>query len=162
MADATTTDALTVRHLEPADALALSDLLAAYVTETKRGAPRQPDRLYVEQLLSKPEVEGLGAWLGEDLVGFALFFDLPEVVTGRRMGQVDELFVDVRHRRDGIATALLHALEEEGRRRGWGEIRWTAPYGSTSGKAFSERRGIPARGETYHVVLRPDDPTRDD
>src|SRR3712207_8071824 len=106
MADATSTDALTVRHLLPTDALALSDLLAAYVTETKRGAPRHADKLYVEQLLSEPGVEALGAWHGQELVGFALFFDLPEVVTGRRMGQVEQLFVDVRHRRSGIASAL--------------------------------------------------------
>ena len=162
MADAATTDALTIRLLQPADALELSELLADYITETRRGAPRRPDRLYVEKLLSKAQVEALGAQMGEDLIGFAMFFDLPEVVTGRRMGQVDELFVCMRHRRQGIATALLHALEEEGRRRGWGEVRWTAPYGSFSGKAWSERRGIPARGETYQLVLRPEDPMRDD
>ena len=78
------------------------------------------------------------------------------------MGQVDELFVCLQHRRKGVATRLLHALEEEGRRRGWGEVRWTAPHGSTSGKAWSERRGLPARGETYRLELRPEDPLRDD
>ena len=162
MADVVTADKLTVRHLLPADALALSELLADYVTETRRGAPRRPDQYYVEKLLTDREAEAVGAWAGEDLVGFAIFFDLPEVVTGRRMGQVDELFVCQQHRRSGIATRLLQALEEEGRRRGWGEVRWTAPHGSISGKAWSERRGLPARGETYRLELRPEDPLRDD
>jgi GNAT superfamily N-acetyltransferase len=162
MADAVIADTPTIRHLLPADALALSELLADYVTETRRGAPRRPDQYYVEKLLTEPEVEAVGAWSGEDLIGFAIFFDLPEIVTGRRMGQVDELFVCLQHRRKGVATRLLHALEEEGRRRGWGEVRWTAPHGSISGKAWSERRGLPARGETYRLELRPEDPLRDD
>src|SRR5919202_1072422 len=110
-------------RMAEAAALELSELLADYVTETRRGAPRRPDQYYVEKLLSEPEVEAVGAWDGEDLVGFAIFFDLPEVVTGRRMGQVDELFVCLQHRRKGIATLLLHALEEEGRRHAVSEVR---------------------------------------
>ena len=144
--------------LTSSDALALAELLAAYVTETRRGAPRRPDQLYVERLLAEAKVEALGTKIDGQLVGYALFFDLPDTATGRRIGYFEDLYVSIEHRRKGLASALLEALRKLGLQRGWLEIRWTAPQGGAAGRAFSGAKGEPARGESFRLVLNPEEP----
>jgi len=146
---------ITIARLTPQDASALAELLAAYVTETRRGAPRRPDRLYAERLLSEDKVEVLGARTDGRMIGYAIFFDLPETATGRRIGYFDDLYVALDHRRAGVASALLERLRDIGIERNWSEIRWTAPHGSATGRAFSSHRGEPARGQAYRLVLDP-------
>ena len=160
MSAAEDTSASAVRPLATADALPLAELMAAYVTETKRGQPRVPDRLYAERMLGEAGVEFLGAFSGERLVGYAALLDLPVVPTGRRRGQVEDIYVDLRHRKGGHARALMEALREEGVARGWTELRWTVPYRSDSGEAFSKALGEPAR-ERQFVVRLVDDVQRD-
>ena len=160
MSAAESHSAESVRRLNPADALALSELMAAYVTETRRGQPRVPDRLYAERMLGEAGVEFLGAFAGDRLVGYAALLDLPVVPTGRRRGQVEDVYVDVRHRKDGHARALMDSLRREGETRGWTELRWTVPYRSDSGEAFSKALGEPAR-ERQFVIRFIDDVQRD-
>ena len=62
------------------DSLQLAPLIAQYGQALKRGAPRLPDQYYAEQLLQDRSAEFLGAILDGELVGFILFYDLPEPV----------------------------------------------------------------------------------
>jgi GNAT superfamily N-acetyltransferase len=120
------TTAIEVGPLSLADAHDLAPLIAAHVQELNRGAPRRPDDFYSELLLQDRTALLIGARLGSNLVGFALFFDLPDTVNGMRIGQLDELFVAQDARDRGVERALLDGLADEGRRRGWHRIRWLA------------------------------------
>ena len=140
-----------VRRLTPSDALGLAELMAAYATETRLGQPRVPDRLYAERMLGEDGIEFYGTFEGDQLVGYAALFDLPVVPTGRRRGQVEDIYVDVRQRKNGHAEALFAALKAEGERRGWTDLRWTVPYRSDSGEAFSKAMGEPARERQFVI-----------
>ena len=92
------------------DAHALAPLIAAYGQALKRGAPRRPDQYYAEQLLQDRVAEFLGARIDGELVGFILFYDLPEPVSGKRAGQADHIYVHHARRGKGIAKALVDVL----------------------------------------------------
>jgi GNAT superfamily N-acetyltransferase len=118
------TTAIGIGPLSLADAHDLAPLIAAYAQELSRGAPRRPDDYYAELLLKDRTARLIGARLGERMVGFAVFFDMPDTVSGMRVGQLDELFVVQDARGLGVGDALIGALIAEGRRQGWQHVRW--------------------------------------
>ena len=144
-----------VTTLALADAHELAPLLAASVQDRKRGAPRAPDQYYSELLLKDRTAEIIGARLDGRLVGYAVFFDLPDTMTGMRTGQLDDLFViqDARGRK--IGQALIDALAEEGEKRGWLQIRWMVPEKPATARRLAERLAKSGGWLTYSVVLSP-------
>lgn len=144
---------ITIEPLGMSAALELAPLIAAYATEMLRGAPRRPDQLYVQRLLQERVIEAMGARLDGVLVGFALYYDLPEAVTGRRAGQLDDLYVDVMARGRGVASKLIQALIEEGRARGWAHLRWLVPDRNPASTRLYEKIAEPARWKSYVVKI---------
>ncbi|MBN9020731.1 MAG: GNAT family N-acetyltransferase [Rhizobiales bacterium] len=136
-------------HLK--DAHELAPLVAACVQERKRGAPRAPDQFYAELLLKDRTAEIVGARVGGRLVGYAVFFDLPDTMTGMRTGQLDDLFVlqDARGRK--VGEALVTALAAEGRTRGWQRIRWMVPEKPETARLFADRLAESGGWLTYSI-----------
>ncbi|MEX4005921.1 GNAT family N-acetyltransferase [Neoaquamicrobium sediminum] len=126
------------------DARDLAPLLAAYAQALKRGAPRRPDEFYAETLLQDRTAEVMGARLDGDLVGFAIFTDLPDPVTGLRCGQVDHLYVHHDHRKKGIAKALIDLLADQAEERGWSRLALNAPRQPEEGRKLYEQIAAPA------------------
>jgi GNAT superfamily N-acetyltransferase len=134
----TATANIDIKLLRLNDARDLAPLIAAYAQSLKRGAPRRPDEFHAETLLQDRAAQLLGAWLDGKLVGFLVFFDLPDPVSGMRFGQVDHLFVHHAHRRKGIARAMLDVLSEEGESRGWSRMVLNAPRQQAEGRKLYE------------------------
>lgn len=126
------------------DAHDLAPLLAAYAQALKRGAPRRPDEFYAETLLQDRTAEVMGARIDGDLVGFAIFTDLPDPVTGLRCGQVDHLYVHHDHRKKGIAKALIDLLADQAEERGWSRLALNAPRQPEEGRKLYEQIAAPA------------------
>jgi len=118
---------ITITTLTLADAHELAPLLAAYTQDQKRGAPGQPDEYYAELLIADPAAEILGARRDGRLIGFAVFYDLPDTMTGRRAGQLDDIFVIQDAREHGTGQVLVEAILEEGAQRRWTHMRWMVP-----------------------------------
>lgn len=133
------------------DARELAPLLASYVQSLKRGAPRRPDGYYAEMLLQDRSAEVLGARLDGALVGFAIFHDLPDPVTGRRYGLVEHVYVHHEHRGKGIAKAMIDVLADSAEERGWSKLTLNAPRHPEEGRRLYERIAAPADG-TSHVI----------
>ncbi len=133
-----------IAHLRLKDAHVLAPLIAAYAQSLKRGAPRRPDQFYAETLLQDRVAEMLGARIDGDLVGFLMFFDLPDPVTGMRIGQVDHLYVHHLHRRQGIAEAMIDVLAEEAEARGWESLVLNAPRLPDDGRKLYEKLAVTA------------------
>ncbi|HMN87139.1 MAG TPA: GNAT family N-acetyltransferase [Bauldia sp.] len=144
---------IAIAPLSLADAHELAPLVAAYAQDRKRGAPREPDEFYAELLLKDRTAELLGARLDGRLVAFAVFFDLLDTIAGMRRGQLDDLFVvqDARGRR--IGHALVGALVEEGRKRGWTEIRWMAPQKPPTARRLAEAMAKRAPIEAFTIAV---------
>lgn len=115
-----------IRPLARHDAPALATLVADYAA-VMGGAVRQPKPDDVLRLFDEPTVGLVGAWIGGALVAFALFFDLPEAISGERAGQLDDLYVSPGARGHGLARALIAHLTEIGRERDWVHLRWLVP-----------------------------------
>jgi len=137
------------------DALDLAPLIAEYGQALKRGAPRRPDQFYAEQLLQDRTAEFLGATIDGALVGFILFYDLPEPISGKRAGQCDHLYVHHDHRGKGIAKALVDVLADQAEERGWSKLMLNAPRKPDSGKKVFEK--VAAPGDWNPFILRFDD-----
>ena len=131
----------------------LAPLLAACAQERGRGAPRRPDEFYAELLLNDRTASILGARLDGHLVGYAVFFDLPNTMNGRRIGQLDEMFVIQDSREKGVGKALLDAVSAEAVGRDWDELRWVVPEKPPVARALAERFGHPAGWSVFSVPL---------
>jgi len=145
-----------VRRLTLDDAPFLAELLAAYAGEM-RGEPAQPvSEAVALALIADPAalvfaVHGPGPGAGLD--GFAVVFDLPEAVSGRRAGQLDDLFVASQARGKGLAAALVHTAVEEGRRRGWVHLRWLVPEDNAAALSLYRRLAEPAPWLSFVIRL---------
>ncbi len=137
------------------DAHELAPLIAAYGQSLKRGAPRRPDEFYAETLLQDRVAELLGARLDGELVGFLVFYDLPDPVSGMRVGQVDHLYVHHAHRRKGIAEAMLDLLAEEGDSRGWRQLDLSAPRMPVEGRKLYEKIAVTADRSSFVMRFDP-------
>ncbi|WP_319531544.1 GNAT family N-acetyltransferase [uncultured Cohaesibacter sp.] len=116
-----------IKILELDAALDLAPLISAHAQEQKRGAPRQPDMFYAETLLTDRTAEVIGAYMDGTLVSFATFFDLPETISGKRVGHVDILYVDYDARDMGVTKAMIEKLIMIGDERNWLELQWNDP-----------------------------------
>ena len=82
-------DDVTLRRLVAHEAVALASLLAAYGDEMRHGQGAAANALaHANALIADPIEEVLGSFLGDELVAFAVFFDLPEAISGGRSGSV--------------------------------------------------------------------------
>ena len=138
------------------DARELAPLLAAYAQALKRGAPRAPDEFHAESLLQDRTSEIIGARLDGMLVGFAIFTDLPDPITGLRYGQVDHLYVHHDHRSKGIAKALVDLLADRAEERAWSRLVLNAPRQPEDGRRLYEQIASPADWTSYVIRFEPD------
>lgn len=133
------------------DARILAPLIAEYGQALKRGAPRRPDEYYAEQLLQDRNAEFLGAMVDGELVGFILYYDLPEPVSGKRAGQCDHIYVHHEHRGKGIAKALVDVLADQAEERGWSKLMLNAPRQPETGRKVFEKVAAPADWHSYVI-----------
>ncbi len=142
-----------IRTLGPADALHLAPLIAEYAQAQRRGAPRRPDQFYAERIFNDSTARVLGAFEGQNLVGFAIYFDLPEIITGLRVGQLDEIYVRPESRQKGIARKIIEMLVSEGQSRGWLELRWIVPGKNAPAVALYDKIAEPAGWKGYIIPI---------
>jgi GNAT superfamily N-acetyltransferase len=140
-----------IQLLRLKDARDLAPLLAAYNQAVFRGAPGAPDKVYAEQLLQDRTAEILGARLDGRLVGFLIFYDLPDPWTGMRSGLADHIFVEHSQRRKGIARAMVDLLADESDARGWSKLVLHAPRNPENGSQLYQRIAEPADWASYVI-----------
>lgn len=133
------------------DARDLAPLISAYNQSVFRGPPGAPDIYYAEQLLQDRTGEILGARLDGKLVGFLVFYDLPDPWTGMRAGFADHIYVDHEHRLKGIAKAMVDLLADEADTRGWSRLMLQAPRTADSGRHLYERVAEKAEWSSYVI-----------
>ncbi|PWS36870.1 GNAT family N-acetyltransferase [Falsiroseomonas bella] len=146
-----------IRPLPRAERGALAPLLAAYAAEMREalaGAAVAAPEDQAALLAAHPAAEVMVAERDGAALGFAVLFDLPEIVFARCCGQLDDLFVLPAARGQGIARALIAECCALGRSRGWSHLRWIVPEGDIAAIALYER--IAARADWRSYVIRLD------
>ena len=86
-------------------------------------------------------------------VGLAHYRAFARPLSATMGGYLDDLFVDPRARGRRVADALIGALADEGRRRGWSVIRWITADTNARARAVYDRVATPTPWRTYDVPL---------
>lgn len=90
---------------------------------------------------------------GGRIVGLAHFRDLPRPLTGTSAGFLDDLFVAEDARGTGAAEALVAAIAETGRARGWSWLRWFTAEDNYRARGFYDRVARATPWKTYQVDI---------
>jgi len=99
------------------------------------------DRLRAQLFGPRPAAEALLAFVGDEPVAFAVFFQNFSTFLGRPGLYLEDLFVRPAHRRRGYARALLLHLAREANRRGCGRFEWTVLDWNAPAIAFYQGLG---------------------
>src|SRR4051812_22323908 len=99
------------------------------------------------------EVEGLVALTPDErVVGLAHFRPFARPLSATTGGFLDDLFVDPGFRGRRVADALIQALAQRGRERGWSVIRWLTADDNYRGRGVYDRLAQRTHWITYDQV----------
>ncbi len=144
----------TLRRLGPADIALLRELNALFGeafgdVETYTAEPS--DDAWLKGLLAKEHVVVLAALEGEALLGGLVAYELDKLERARREVYLYDLAVAEKHRRRGVATALIGHLRALAAERGAWALFVQADYGDDPAIALHEKLG--AREEVLHFDI---------
>jgi aminoglycoside 3-N-acetyltransferase I len=148
------TSSITIRQVTPADIGLMKRLLAMFGTafgEPGTYGDAVPEDAYLQRLLGKPHFIALVALHGDDVVGGLAAYELEKFEQARSEIYVYDLAVAERHRRQGIATALLMDLQRIGTMRGAYVIFIQADQGDDPAIALYSKLGT--REDVLHFDI---------
>lgn len=99
------------------------------------------------------ETEGFVAEMDSHLIGLAHFRAFARPLSASTGGFLDDLFVGPEARGSGAAAALIRAVADEGRARGWTVIRWITAEDNYRARALYDRLAEKTRWTTYDLRL---------
>jgi aminoglycoside 3-N-acetyltransferase I len=152
--------AFVVRRLLPGDAALMDALCAVFSAAFEDPASytsKRPAAAYTEGLLGRDSFIAITALKGDQVVGGLVAYELHKFEQARSEVYIYDLAVAAEHRRQGIATALIEALQAEARRRGAWVVYVQADHGDDPAIALYTRLGV--REDVLHFDI-PVHPTR--
>jgi aminoglycoside 3-N-acetyltransferase I len=145
-----------VRALGPGDLPAMRNMLAMFgeaFDEVTTYSAAQPGAAYLESLLASDSFIALAAQCGDAVVGGLAAYVLRKFERERSEIYIYDLAVAAAHRRQGIATALIAALQAEAARRGAYVIFVQADLGDDAAVALYSKLGV--REDVLHFDIGP-------
>ncbi len=86
-------------------------------------------------------------------IGLAHWRSFARPLRAAQGGFLDDLFVDPAHRGARVADALIHALSEIGRAKGWTLLRWITADDNYRGRGVYDRVATRTMWLTYDITL---------
>ena len=151
------TQAISVRRLTSNDVPQMRNMLSMFgqaFEDIPTYTEDQPSTPYLADLLSSNTFVALAAFEGDRVIGGLAAYVLPKFEQPRREIYVYDLAVAQSHRRLGVATALIRALQRLARELGAYVIFIQADYGDEPAVALYTKLG--AREEVLHFDIRPE------
>lgn len=143
-----------VRRVGSADRAEWDRLYAGYAEfYGVRQTPEMRDKVWGWLHDPAHEIEGFVAEGEGGLVGLAHFRAFSRPLSATVGGFLDDLFVDPQARGSGAAQALIDAVAEEGRQRGWSVIRWITAQDNARARAVYDRLAAETPWVTYDIKL---------
>ena len=147
------TTSFTIQRLRPEHIHLVPGLLdmfgSAFEDPSNYGAKRL-DTAYLTKLLTKDDVFVIAAVVEEKIVGGLVAYELQKIEQQRSEIYIYDLAVDVAYRKQGIATALIEALQPLARACGAWAIYVQADYGDEPAIALYTKLGV--REDVVHFV----------
>ena len=145
-----------VRVLGGADIAALRAMSAMFgraFDDVATYAAAPPDADYLGRLLSSEHFVAVAAIAGGEVVGGIAAYVLPKFEQARSELYIYDLAVDERHRRRGVATAMLERLRALAAERGVYVLYVQADLGDTPAIALYTKLGV--REDVLHFDIEP-------
>jgi GNAT superfamily N-acetyltransferase len=133
-----TDDIIRVRPVSEDELESVLPLIAGYQRFYKAEPDDARNRTFFRRFLA-PSDDGLllGAWAGDELVGFATLYWFYSSARAVDVVLMNDLFVREDVRGGGVGRALIQASVEETRRRGAELLEWyTAPDNATAQRLY--------------------------
>ena len=151
-----TSDGPVIERLGPSDLGAMREMLGLFAdafgeADTYLGA--QPSDSYLRSLLANDGFIALVARVGSEMAGALAAYDLVKFERQRSEIYVYDLAVAERHRRRGIATALIAALRPIARARGAWVIFVQADDGDEPAIALYRKLGVEERVLHFDIAV---------
>jgi aminoglycoside 3-N-acetyltransferase I len=145
---------VTIHHLTPADVPLMHALLTMFgeaFDEVATYGANRPGTPYLERLLGRDYLIALAASRDGEVVGGLAAYELQKFEQPRSEIYIYDLAVASAHRRQGIATALIHELKEIAASRGAYVIFVQADLGDDPAIALYTKLG--AREDVLHFDI---------
>lgn len=113
----------------------------------------QPSDDYLRALLGNPNFLAIAAFSGPEVVGGLEEYVLPKFEQARSEFYIYDLAVAAKHRRRGIATAMIETLKNQARARGIHVIFVQADHGDDPSVALYSKLGV--REDVMHFDISP-------
>lgn len=147
---------MTVRQLGSGDGAVLRKLMAVFgdaFEDRVTYAAAPPSDAYLEKLLARDSFIALVALDGGDVVGGITAYDLPKPEQEHSEIYLYDLAVAESHRRRGVATALIAALQAIAAARGAWVVFVQADHGDDPAIALYTKLGT--REDVLHFDIQP-------
>jgi aminoglycoside 3-N-acetyltransferase I len=145
-----------VRVLGPDDPACLREMLSMFgraFDDLATYTARQPDDAYLRRLLASPTFVSVAALSGGRVVGGIAAYVLPKFEQARSEMYLYDLAVDERHRRQGIATGMIAALQAYAAEHGIYVLFVQADHGDDPAIALYQKLGV--REDVLHFDIPP-------
>ena len=144
-----------IRELGPGDVVSLRDMLSMFGSAFDDLATytRRPDDAYLGRRLASDTFVAVAAFSGGRVIGGIAAYVLPKFEQARSELYIYDLAVDARHRRQGVATAMIAELRRLAARRGVYVIFVQADHGDEPAIALYTKLGV--REDVLHFDIAP-------
>ena len=115
---------------------------------------KRPDPAYLAMLLAKNDVFVIAALAQGKIVGGLVAYELQKIEQARSEIYIYDLAVDAAHRRQGVATALIEALQPLVRGCGAWAIYVQADYGDEPAIALYTKLGVREDVMHFDIAVR--------
>ena len=132
----------TVRAIRPQELEQALPLIAGYQRFYRAEPDDERNRAYFRRFLA-PSDHGLllGAWEGDELVGFATIYWTHSSTRAVDVALMNDLFVSPSHRGTGAGRALIEASAEAARERGCAHLERYTATGNEAAQRLYARMG---------------------
>ena len=145
-----------IRPIRPDEVPQALPLFAGYQEFYEHDDHRDDANLAFFSRFCEPSDEGLllGAWDGEDLVGFATLYWSFSSASAFDVAIMNDLFVADRARGRGFARALIEASAEAATAHGCQQLEWlTAPDNTTAQRVYDKTGATRTEWVGYELPL---------
>jgi aminoglycoside 3-N-acetyltransferase I len=147
-----------IRVLGADDAALMRRMLAMFGSafgDVATYTARQPDDAYLNRLLADPHFIAIASLSGDRVTGGLTAYVLAKFEQARSEVYIYDLAVAADCRRQGIATALIRAVQREARARGAYVVFVQADYEDEPAVALYTKLGV--REDVLHFDIKADD-----
>ena len=127
------------------------DLFGRAFEDEKHYCSNQPSTEYLQDLLKQDYFFALVAMQSQHVIGGLVAYELKKFEQERSEIYIYDLAVDSKHRRKGVATALINSLRDIAHQRGAWVIYVQADYGDDPAIALYEKLGT--REDVMHFDI---------